>query len=216
MMKLKLKKNEKKNHKDVVSAVCWSPNNQLYSLSDDKTILIWDINGEFVSKFMDLDSYGTAMEFGPNLKSGNDALAIGTSDGSLKIVSRSGKIEKVIDNAHQTAIICIKWSSDGLAIATSGEDGTVKIWSRQGVLRVNLVQSNTPVYSISWSHDETFMIYTSDKNLCIKPVLKGGLKTLTWKAHDEIVLCVDWNYANKLIVSGGEDRRYKVEIINNN
>ena len=76
------------------------------------------------------------------------------------------------------------------------------------------MQSNTPVYSISWSHDETFMIYTSDKNLCIKPVLKGGLKTLTWKAHDEIVLCVDWNYSNKFIVSGGEDRKYKVIKIN--
>ncbi len=107
-------------------------------------------------------------------------------------------------------IICIKWSSDGQSIATSGEDGQVKIWSRAGVLRANLVQSNSPVYSISWSHDENFILYTSDKNLCIKPVLKGGLKTLTWKAHDEIVLCVDWNYANKMIVSGGEDRKYKV------
>jgi hypothetical protein len=42
--------------------------------------------------------------------------------------------------------------------------------------------------------------------------LKGGLKTLTWKAHDEIVLCVDWNYANKQIISGAEDRKYKVII----
>ena len=88
----------------------------------------------------------------------------------------------------------------------------MKIWSRQGVLRSNLVQSNTPVYSIAYSNDETFMVYTSDKNLCIKPVLKGGLKTLTWKAHDEIVLCVDWNASNKLIVSGGEDRKYKVSL----
>jgi hypothetical protein len=56
------------------------------------------------------------------------------------------------------------------------------------------------------------MIYTSGKNLSIKPVLKGGLKTLSWKAHDETVLCVDWNYSNKLILSGGEDRKYKVNI----
>jgi intraflagellar transport protein 80 len=57
------------------------------------------------------------------------------------------------------------------------------------------------------------LIYTSDKNLSIKPVLKGGLKTLSWKAHEEIVLCVDWSYSNKLIISGGEDRRYKVLIL---
>ncbi len=102
-----------------------------------------------------------------------------------------------------------------MALATSSEDGNVKIWSRQGVLRSNLVQSDSPVYSLAWSYDETFMIYTSGKNLSIKPVLKGGLKTLTWKAHDETVLCVDWNYSNKLIVSGGEDRKYKVKYIKN-
>ncbi len=103
-MKLKLKKNEKMSHKDVVSAVCWAANNQLYSLSDDKSILIWDINGEYVGKFMDLDCYCTAMEFGPSLKSENDALALGTSDGCLKILSRNGKIIKVIDDAHTTAV----------------------------------------------------------------------------------------------------------------
>jgi len=85
----------------------------------------------------------------------------------------------------------------------------VKIWSRKGVIRSNLVQSNSPVYSISWSPDENFIVYTSDKNLCIKSI-KGGLKTLTWKAHDEVVLCTDWSYSNKLIISGAEDRKYKV------
>jgi len=104
MMKLKLKKNEKKSHSEVVSSVCWAPNNQVYSLSDDKTILVWDLNGEYVSKFLDLDGYFTAMEWGPNLKSGNDALALGTSDGALKILNRNGKVEKVVEDAHSTAV----------------------------------------------------------------------------------------------------------------
>ena len=72
------------------------------------------------------------------------------------------------------------------------------------MLRANLVQTNSSIYSIARSHDENFILFTNDINLCIKPVLKGGLKTLTWKEHDEIVLCVDWNYANKLIISGAE------------
>jgi intraflagellar transport protein 80 len=211
MMKLKLKKGEK--HSDIVASLCWAPNNQLYSLSDDKTILIWDNNAEYVGKFLDLDTYCTAIEWGPGLKSGSDSIALGTSDGTLKVISRNGKPEKIVENAHSTAIICVKWSSDGQAIATSGEDGVVKIWSKQGVLRSKLVESNSPVYSVSWSHDENFMLYASDKNLSIKPILKGGMKTLTWKAHDEIVLCVDWSISNKLIVSGGEDRRYKVGYI---
>jgi intraflagellar transport protein 80 len=213
MMKLKLKKNEKQVHQDIVAAVCWAPNNQLFSLSDDKTIGIWDINGEYINKFLDLDTYCTAMEWAPSLKSSNDGLCIGTSNGALRILNRTGKVEKVIEEAHQTATICIKWGSDGQTIASSGEDGQVKVWSRSGVLRTSLVQLNSPVYSLAFSYDENFVLHTSDKHLCIRPVLKGGLKTLTWKAHDEIVLCVDWNYANKLIISGGEDRKYKVKFI---
>jgi intraflagellar transport protein 80 len=31
-----------------------------------------------------------------------------------------------------------------------------------------------------------------------------------WKAHDGIVLTCDWNPVNNLIISGGEDCRYKL------
>lgn len=33
-----------------------------------------------------------------------------------------------------------------------------------------------------------------------------------WKAHDQIILKCDWNTVNNLIISGGEDCRYKVYI----
>lgn len=213
MMKLKLKKNEKQVHSEFVTNVCWGPNNQLYSLSDDKSVLIWDINCDYVSKFKDLNEYFTCMRWSPFTKSGSEVLALGGSTGRLEIVEKSGKAVKAIEDAHSSAIICVCWSSDSNAFASSGEDGQVKIWSRQGVLRSTLVQIDMPVFCIAWSPDENYIVYTSDKNLCIKPVLKGGLKTISWKAHDELVLCVDWNPVNKLIVSGGEDRRYKVRIM---
>ena len=204
-MKLKIKKSER--HSGLVSSCCWAPDNKLYTLSD-KTILMWDYNGEYIGEFMELDVGSTSIEWGPS--SHTDAIALGTVEGTLKIINKTGKVEKIVDSAHSTAIICIKWNSDGQAIATSGEDGIVKIWSRQGVLRSKLVEISSPVYAIAWSPDENYMLYSSEKNLAIKPIFKGGNKTLSWKAHDEIVLCVDWNFSNKLIVSGGEDRKYKI------
>jgi intraflagellar transport protein 80 len=207
-MKLKVTTGEK--HTDVVASCCWSPDGQLYSLSDDKTILVWDYAGEFTSKFMDLNNYFTACEWGNSPKIGNELLAIGSSEGSLILLNKTGKIEKTVDNAHSTAIICIKWNSDGQALATGGEDGIVKIWSKQGVLRSKLEESSSPIYSIAWSPDENYMLYTCGKNLSIKPIFKGGNKTLTWKAHDELILCVDWNFSNKLIVSGSEDKTFKL------
>ena len=55
------------------------------------------------------------------------------------------------------------------------------------------------------------MLYTCGRNLAIKRIFKSGNKTLKWNAHDEIVLCVDWNFSNKLIISGGEDKKYKLQ-----
>ena len=77
------------------------------------------------------------------------------------------------------------------------------------------MQGSSPIYAISFSHDESFLLYSCDKNLFIKPVAKGGLKTLSWKAHDGIVLCAEWCPVNKLIVSGGEDCKYKVILLIN-
>lgn len=34
-----------------------------------------------------------------------------------------------------------------------------------------------------------------------------------WKGHEGIILSVDWNPVNNLILSGAEDKKYKVRII---
>ena len=66
-----------------------------------------------------------------------------------------------------------------------------------------------PVYSATWSPDSEQVLYTSGRSLVIKP-LRPSVKPSQWKAHDGVVLCVGWNECNGLIVSGGEDRKYKV------
>ena len=66
-----------------------------------------------------------------------------------------------------------------------------------------------PVYSATWSPDRQQVLYTTGKSLVIKP-LQPSLKPSQWKAHDGIILTLDWNKCNGLIISGGEDRKYKV------
>ena len=69
--------------------------------------------------------------------------------------------------------------------------------------------SASPVYSTSWSPDSDQVLYTSGKSLVIKP-LQPSAKPTHWKAHDGVILAVDWSTANNTIVSGGEDRKYKL------
>lgn len=134
--------------------------------------------------------------------------AVSCTDGSFRFISRSGREEKKVQ-AHEGAVIAIKWSHDGAAILTSGEDGEVKIWSKSGNLRSSLVSIGQTVYCACWGPDDDQVLIGNGKTLMIKTV-QANRKNLQWNAHEGIVLCVDWNVANGNIVSGGEDCSYKI------
>lgn len=72
---------------------------------------------------MDIDVPVVDMDWLPSGKGANEVVALGCSDGSFKLVSKAGRIEKSISEAHASAIIGIKWSYEGAALATAGEDG---------------------------------------------------------------------------------------------
>ncbi|CAL8333089.1 unnamed protein product [Boreogadus saida] len=124
------------------------------------------------------------------------------------LASKSGRIEKSVE-AHKGAVLAGRWNYDGTALITAGEDGQIKIWSKSGMLRSTLAQQGSPVYSVAWGPDSDRILYTSGRQLVIKP-LQPSAKVIQWKAHEGLILKVDWNSVNELILSGGEDCRYKV------
>ncbi len=92
---------------------------------------------------------------------------------------------------------------------SDGEDGAAKIWSRAGMLRTIIAQLTGPMYAACWSPDSDAIAYTSGRSLVLKP-LQPVVKATQWKAHDGLILCLDWSSSTGLLVSGGEDRKYKV------
>lgn len=123
-------------------------------------------------------------------------------------MSKTGRLEKSVD-AHTGAITSLSWNYEGTALATAGEDGFVKQWSRSGNLRSKLAQADQSIYSVVWSPDNQNVLFCSGRHIIIKP-LQVNDKQTKWKAHDGTVLKLDWNPINNLIVSAGEDCRYKV------
>lgn len=76
-------------------------------------------------------------------------------------------------------------------------------------MRSQVVNSHKAIYGVCWSPENDSILYASEKMLTILPTLPGNKQT-QWKAHDGVVLGCDWNPANNLIISCGEDCKYRV------
>lgn len=127
----------------------------------------------------------------------------------MRFISRSGREEKKI-SAHEGAVLQLKWSRDGTAMVTTGEDGDVKVWSKSGNLRSTLASLGHAVYSSCWSPDDEQLLISSGKSLLIKSTQSTQKKNLQWNAHEGVILTADWSATNACIVSGAEDCVYKV------
>lgn len=214
-MRLKTSLLKEPKHKELVSCVGWTTADELYSCSDDHQIMKWNLlSGETtqVVKLPD-DIYPIDLHWFPRNVGGKrqtqaESFVLTSSDGKFHLISKTGRVEKSVE-AHCGAVLAGRWNYEGTALVTVGEDGQIKIWSKSGMLRSTLVQQGTPIYSVAWGPDSEKILYTSGKQLLIK-ALQPNVKVLQWKAHDGIILKVDWNSVNDLILSAGEDCKYKV------
>ncbi|XP_006861914.1 PREDICTED: intraflagellar transport protein 80 homolog [Chrysochloris asiatica] len=214
-MKLKLSLLKEPKHQELVSCVGWTTAEELYSCSDDHQIVKWNLLTGETSQIVKLpddiypiDLHWFPKSLGIKKQTQAESFVLTSSDGKFHLISKLGRVEKSVE-AHCGAILAGRWNYEGTALVTVGEDGQIKIWSKTGMLRSTLAQQGTPVYSVAWGPDSEKVLYTAGKQLIIKP-LQPNAKVLQWKAHDGIILKVDWNAVNDLILSAAEDCKYKV------
>lgn len=145
--------------------------------------------------------------------SSSDALLITSTDGRFVILNRSSRVERNV-TAHTAAITQGRWSPDGAGLLTAGEDGAIKVWSRSGMLRSTVVQNELEaVRCACWSPASDAIAYAQAAFVSIRPLAAtsgGGSKTIRWRAHDGMVLCLAWSADRLHLATGGEDGRYKV------
>ncbi|KAI8462988.1 MAG: intraflagellar transport protein 80 [Monoraphidium minutum] len=237
-MRLNLTQPSAKGHSEIAAAVGWNAFSELFSCSDDHSICRWSSRGDLEGKVCVIESASfTDLQWLPagarKGAGGADLFAVACTDGTFKFVTRTGKVEKSVD-AHQGGVLSLRWSYDGSALATAGEDGQVKVWSRSGMLRSTLAQADGPVHCIAWGQDGDSLAYCSGGSVAVKPLQGGGgsggaaagapgaggggsgggapraTAGVAWRAHDGVVLALDWSPVSGLIVTGGEDCRYKV------
>lgn len=96
----------------MVTGVGWTPSNELFSVSDDHSILRWGLDGEMPgsgsdgsSKLLEnLDVFVTEMKWLSSVRGGTvtaEVFVLGCSDGSFRLYNNLGRLDKT-EKAHKS------------------------------------------------------------------------------------------------------------------
>jgi energy-coupling factor transporter ATP-binding protein EcfA2 len=147
-----------KGHNGVIRKVVFSPDGQIIaSGSDDRTIKLWQPNGNLISTLKGHSDGVLGVAFSSDART----LASASGDNTIKLWQRDCTNSPKGDcttghyvmlrtlKGHQRGVWKVVFSRDGQFLASASEDGTVKLWTRNGQLLQTLRSNDDILKSIS-------------------------------------------------------------------
>jgi WD40 repeat protein/uncharacterized caspase-like protein/energy-coupling factor transporter ATP-binding protein EcfA2 len=174
---------------------------RLLSASADKTARLWRVENEP----QPLSNTTFASTASPDGKT----FAVANANRTIQVL-RGGKILRTF-KGHTGAIVQLAFSPDGLFLASSSEDKTIKLWNLEtGVLVKTLLGHQSRVTTILFRPDGGILASGSaDKTIKLWAMPSGELVE-TLKGHTDEIATLGFSLDGKLLVSGGFDSTIRV------
>ena len=110
---------------------------------------------------------------------------------------------------HQGPIRVVQFSPDGQYLVSAGQDSVVRIWSKDGKLRIELPGHQGNITSASFSLDG-LLLATAGEDDTIRLWTVQGEEKRTWKADQDEVRSLSFSPDGQYLVSGGQDGTVKI------
>ena len=112
-------------HTDTVNSIAFARSGRhIYSVSQDRTARLWDLNSGKYEKLTGCTSFGNSVA----IDSSESVIAIGFNNCDIKVWGRNDhKLAHTISKVHDESINCVKFMPDGNSIICSSKDSTIKI-----------------------------------------------------------------------------------------
>ncbi|MEM6614258.1 MAG: AAA-like domain-containing protein, partial [Cyanobacteria bacterium P01_C01_bin.72] len=138
-------------------------------------------------------------------------IASGSSDTTIKIWQRNGKLLQTIEG-HKDTVQDVTFSPDGQTIASGSEDRTIKFWNRNGKLLRTIDAHEGTVNRLAYSPDGK-MLASASEDKTVRLWNQNGKPLKTLVGHQSGVMAVAFSEDGKLLATGdrnGELRLWKV------
>lgn len=190
-------------HQGAVKDVEFSPNGKMIvSASGDKTIKLWNRNGELLRTFVGHNSLVWRVAFNPD----GNTIVSGSMDGTLKFWNLNGELLKTII-AHPSGVLNVAVGNS--LIVSAGSDKTIKLWTSEGKLLQTLTGHQAPVWDVAISNDEELIVSASADHTA-KLWSREGAPLATLIGHNSPVRRVVINSQGTLIATSSADNTVKL------
>ena len=193
-----------------IMGVSFSSNtNYIAAIEEFGNIFIFDNTGP-LPKIIDTIDTGTSYAFSTAIAPSNDKVAVGCSNGKLKIYNiATGNLLNDI-NAHSSWVTSVAYSLDGNKIVTGGNDDKVKVWSNSGNLLLTCSGHTDDITNVKVTPDNKFVVSSSkDDKIKIWNILTGEMvQSITGHRND--INGIDISPDGSKIVSASSDSTCKI------
>lgn len=218
-----------RGHSAMIWDVMFTPDGgRLISVSDDKTIRLWDVeSGEVIDTLRGRVGDGHEGKlFAGALSPDGHTLAVGgylsydndSEYGRIRLINIDTREQTGLLQGHGNVIFALAFSPDGQWLASGSSDDTVRIWDVTKAMDAGekasaaaVLEGHTgDVYGVAFSPDGGKVVSASyDHTLRLWQKNSGGrfsaANSIEMKKHSAEVRCVAWSPDGRYIVSGGLD-----------
>jgi WD40 repeat protein len=193
-----------------IMGVTFSSNsNYIAVIEEFGNIFIFDNTGPS-PVIVDTINTGTSYAFSTAISPSNDKVAVGCSNGKLKIYNIPSSTLAVDITAHSNWVTSVAYSPDGTKIVTGGSDDKVKIWSNTGTLLFTCNGHAGDITCVKVTPDNNYVVSSSKDDKIKVWNISTGILVQTISGHTADVNGIDISPDGSKIVSVSSDSTCKI------
>ncbi len=186
-------------HQAAVYAVGISPDQSVIaSGSDNKTIKLWNMQGELLNSFPAHSERIWQLAFSPD----GQILASASEDGMVKLWQKDGKLITTLK--HDGPVWGLVFHPQKNMIITVSRDNTLNFWQLNGKLEKSIMAESGGLTRVAISPDGN-IIATGGVDNTVKLWDNSGKLLRTLSGHQGMVISLAFTANGKSIISGGDD-----------